>query len=402
MEEAVLKVIANITKNNNKACYQSVLTFINQGNEKIKMDELKIILQDLLDSNKICNIGKKRKGCESFRLVIQQQQNVDRSKEVGHLEKTVISDELESFIDDNCYKVLINRIKDEVKLAVKDEFALLNRKSNVNELSDKPDVNDFTETLECPENANDQLLNTLRSEILFLREELLSKDKIIGMILDERNSINIKEKKVESNKSVCVDNSSYNIIQAQDNVNECFHTEKKCTDDNKKTRTNRSTIILGDSLLKDIEAHKFKEGLGNTERVYVKSFSGTNTVGMKSYVIPSKEFENDLVILHSGTNDLHGKNSTEDIATDIIQLAKEMKTEKNEVMVSGIIPRNDKYNDKGMDVNKLLMSFCLTCKFHFIDNSNINKETHLNMSGLHLNAKGQYVLGTNLLNSIKL
>ena len=81
---------------------------------------------------------------------------------------------------------------------------------------------------------------------------------------------------------------------------------------------------------------------------------------------------------------------------------KDMKTEKNEVMVSGIIPRNYKYNDKGMDVDKFLISFCLTCKFYFIDNSNINKETHLNMSGLHLNAKGQYALGTNLLNSIKL
>ena len=72
-----------------------------------------------------------------------------------------------------------------------------------------------------------------------------------------------------------------------------------------------------------------------------------------------------------------------------------MKTERNEVIVSGIIPRNNKYNDKGMDVNKFLISFCLTCKFYFIDNSNINKETHLNMSGLHLNAKGQYALGTN-------
>ena len=161
-------------------------------------------------------------------------------------------------------------------------------------------------------------------------------------------------------------------------------------------------VFLRQCLFQNLPFLSQKSQLTYRKFPFVKSFSGANTVGMKSYVIPSKEFENDLVILHSGTNDLRGKNSAEDIATDIIQLAKEMKTEKNEVMVSGIIPRNDKYNDKGMDVNKFLMSFCLTCKFHFIDNSNINKETHLNMSGLHLNAKGQYALGTNLLNSIKL
>ena len=35
------------------------------------------------------------------------------------------------------------------------------------------------------------------------------KDKIIGMILDERNSVNIKEKKLKLT-NLCVDNSTYN------------------------------------------------------------------------------------------------------------------------------------------------------------------------------------------------
>ena len=122
---------------------------------------------------------------------------------------------------------------------------------------------------------------------------------------------------------------------------------------------------------------------------------------MKSYVIPSKSFDNDLVILHVGTNDLRENKTAKQIATNIIELAIDMKTEKNEIMVSGIIARNDKYNVKGSEVNKFLISLCSTYNFNFIDNSNINVN-HLNTSGWHLNYNGTYVLGGNLVNAIKL
>ena len=34
-------------------------------------------------------------------------------------------------------------------------------------------------------------------------------------------------------------------------------------------------MILGDSLLKDIEQHKIRNGLPNKDKVFVKHFSGT-------------------------------------------------------------------------------------------------------------------------------
>ena len=71
-------------------------------------------------------------------------------------------------------------------------------------------------------------------------------------------------------------------------------------------------------------------------------------------------------------------------------------------MVSGIIPRKDNLNEKGIDVNNFLNTFCKDFNFNFIDNSNINEVTDLNKSGLHLNIKGKYVLGRNLLHSIRL
>ena len=113
----------------------------------------------------------------------------------------------------------------------------------------------------------------------------------------------------------------------------------------------RSTVIFGDSTLKDIEQHKIRKGLGNKERVYVKHFSGATIDHMKSYVIPSKSYENELVILHVGANDRREKKTSKEIATDITELVNDLKTDENEIMISGIIPRNDILDDKGKEVN---------------------------------------------------
>ena len=71
-----------------------------------------------------------------------------------------------------------------------------------------------------------------------------------------------------------------------------------------------------------------------------------------------------------GTNDLRSEKSPEDIAEDIINLTRDIKTDENEVVVSGIVPRGDSLNEKATKVNFVLKSRCSILKFHFIDNSN--------------------------------
>ena len=56
------------------------------------------------------------------------------------------------------------------------------------------------------------------------------------------------------------------------------------------------------------------------------------------------KYENDLLILRFGTNDLRSDKCTNDIANEIINIGIQMKTEKNEIMISGIIPRGDNEN----------------------------------------------------------
>ena len=52
--------------------------------------------------------------------------------------------------------------------------------------------------------------------------------------------------------------------------------------------------------------------------------------------------------------------------------SKHFKSENNEVVVSGIVPRDDSYKEKAEAVSKLLKDICTEENMHFICRSNIN------------------------------
>ena len=135
----------------------------------------------------------------------------------------------------------------------------------------------------------------------------------------------------------------------------------------------------------------------------MKSFPGATVEDMKSYVIPSKNYNNDLAIFHCGSNDLRCKKSALQIANDVTSLALDFKTNENDVMISALVARSDmkNMNDKGMEVNKFLRSNCEKHKLHFIHHSNIRPQMHLNSSGLHLNDRGTYILGSDFVRAIQ-
>ena len=122
---------------------------------------------------------------------------------------------------------------------------------------------------------------------------------------------------------------------------------------------------------------------------------------MKSYLVPSHKYKPDLYILHSGTNDLSSKQSPQDIAENLFKLAMNLKDNENNVIISGLIFRNDKLNEKAKAVNEILNNLCVKSDIHFNDNSNITKY-HLNGSGLHLNYDGTTALARNYLRCIRL
>ena len=97
------------------------------------------------------------------------------------------------------------------------------------------------------------------------------------------------------------------------------------------------------------------------------------------------------VILHHGTNDLKSGNTSEKIATDIVNLALTTQSQKTKVFISGLTIRNDNFDKRRKEVNQLLERKCLVAKLGFIDNQNINLKMS-NQSGLHLNEYGTRML----------
>ena len=63
--------------------------------------------------------------------------------------------------------------------------------------------------------------------------------------------------------------------------------------------------------------------------------------------------------------------SAKNIASDIMRLGLQMKTDINDVMISGITPRGHKLNAKAMEVNKNVQAECERYNLFFIDNTNI-------------------------------
>ena len=195
-------------------------------------------------------------------------------------------------------------------------------------------------------------------------------------------------------------NNSLHVPTERDNVGDNFTVvSNKST---AKKKNNRVINILGDSILKDLQTHKMKRRLAINEKLYVKCFPGATLDDMMDYARPTVRKNPDLIVLHAGTNELKTNKTAHNIASDIIKLGLELKSEENDVMISSIVCRNDALNDKGKNVNNILKSECECYNMLFIEHSNIFQKQHLNGSGLHLNYKGTVTLANNFLTHIKI
>ena len=122
---------------------------------------------------------------------------------------------------------------------------------------------------------------------------------------------------------------------------------------------------------------------------------------MKDYVKPClRENDPKIVILHIGANDLNSELPPERIAKSIVDVAQNIQSDTRKVSISGIVPRNDNFNNKAMEVNKELSKTCNKEKLLFLEHNNIKPKTHLNKSKLHLYRNGDEKLGKNFVNFI--
>ena len=85
------------------------------------------------------------------------------------------------------------------------------------------------------------------------------------------------------------------------------------------TNTKINITIIGDSLI--------RQCMDINDNIHIKSFRGASVEGMVDYVKPFVKFKPDTFVLHCLTN-----------------LAKEIKTNENDIISSIIVTRNDALN----------------------------------------------------------
>lgn len=413
LEDSVKKLIIKIRNSRSRPNYKNILNHLNRAGNNIDMPYLKEFLDDLENRGIITNKGTE--GIETFYISDQPLINIQDGDHASEVLETTA--DLQTFIDDKFFNLIHDKIILEVDYAIKRELASL---KSVCVSSD------------CSENLKsisekDVLIDTLNSDIDFLRNEVINKDKIIEILIKEKHDCinnvntpyNIKNiaavddinkaadyktsTKGDDNNRLNLNTNANNIIEIcdqQNDVNDFIKVES-----NKKRNGNkRSITIIGDSVIKDIKSYKMRKTLFTQDKIYIKSFPGATTEDMKDYIKPTLKYKPNMVILHMGTNSLRSNKTAEEIATDITNLAIEAKTDDNEVIISSIVPRTDdmKLNEKRQKVNDFLKIKSPVVNISYLENDNIKLNYHLNGSGVHLNFKGTIALANNFLNVIKI
>ena len=160
------------------------------------------------------------------------------------------------------------------------------------------------------------------------------------------------------------------------------------------------------------------------EKASVLSLSGASSKQMMTYVKPTIEEKPDFIILHTETNNLRSNADPEEIADSIRGGSRTAATSKMErfviivngfqplsivgvavsckengsgVVVSAMLPRRDKLNEKGTVVNEKTKELCLKKNIYFLQYRNFNPKNHLNGRKLHPNKMVSGILAFNFL-----
>ena len=96
-----------------------------------------------------------------------------------------------------------------------------------------------------------------------------------------------------------------------------------------KSNKGKLALILGDSMVQDVDGYLLTGSINRKFIVKVKPFSSAKTINMEDYTKPTKRnFKPDLHILHAGTNDLSLDDTPEVISSRIIDIGKSLWQKK--------------------------------------------------------------------------
>ena len=207
-----------------------------------------------------------------------------------------------------------------------------------------------------------------------------------SMTLDKRND---KSSRTPVGDKIPEKETKEQIIESSHH-----HSDKK-NDVTPTEKTKKKTVVIvGDSIVRNVHSRSLNQSPKEYFSV-AKSFPGATTQDMKDYIKPTISRKPDMVILHTGTNDLKSNQNPSDIANEIVNLGKNIKNSGTEVSILALIPCGDRLSEKGKKVNKELQENCTAENFAFTLHKNVNSKLDLFPDKLHPNKKGQKILKGN-------
>ena len=133
------------------------------------------------------------------------------------------------------------------------------------------------------------------------------------------------------------------------------------------------------------------------DSVKVRPHPGASIEDLIDYIKPAIRKNPDIVVTHTGTNDLKNNYNFVNKAKKLVSAVKEADKDNSiKIAFSSIINREDEdFKDKINDVKNNLKNYCNSAGMGFINNSDIDGSC-LNRAKLHLNRKGTATLAKNL------
>ena len=187
------------------------------------------------------------------------------------------------------------------------------------------------------------------------------------------------------------------ILDGETQTETRIYNHPKGNEKNESHEIGSDVIIIGDSIVKNIQPRKLTR-----KKVHKYTFPGKTADEIEEINFDNLKSIPSHVIIHVGTNNLPLESATE-CAQKIEKLAKKTKTQfpYSKIGLSGLTVRHDiAMLEKIQEVNKKIGHICKKLEISFIDNSTID-DTCLNGSKLHLNAKGSAILAVHFINFLK-
>ena len=257
----------------------------------------------------------------------------------------------------------------------------------------------FCKNIGCPQGEKKEI-NSIDDKSIQIHDDNSNNSGI-------NNQETIRESKENQSKALdnSVDNSNDKEITEQPNGSLRVHPDHidgvKSTGKEKK----KTVAIVGDCIIGNIRSCSLNNSLNECFSI-ITSFSWATTKDMGDCIKPSMARKHKTweitsnhpwheTLLSYRDKRLKNNKTLSDIASEIIQLAKSIKTKGIEVAFSSLIPHGDKPSEKAEKVNIHLQEKSAAEKCAIIQHTNVNTKPNLFPDKWHLNKKGQGILKGN-------